>query len=34
VGSPQERPHSPHRPGSGSPVLARTLSRLLALLPD
>ena len=34
VGSIQDGPHHPHRTGVGSPVLARTLSRLLALLPD
>jgi hypothetical protein len=34
VGSSQDEPRHPHGTGAGSAVLARTLSRLLALLPD
>ena len=34
VGSAQDRPGRPDDAGLGSAVLARTLSRLLALLPD
>jgi hypothetical protein len=34
VGSAHERPDHPGDAGVGSAVLARTLSRLLALLPD
>jgi hypothetical protein len=34
VGSAQERPDHPGDAGVGSAVLARTLSKLLALLPD